>query len=382
MSDTAFGDIDKETLQAVSDAALQIANQVELDKVLQGIVEAARSLVKARYAALGVAGPAGTLTTFVHSGMDETTIAKMPHLPRGRGLLGAIVQEQVSLRIENIQGDARSTGFPEGHPQMKTFLGVPLVADGLPVGNLYMTDKENGEPFTEADQDVVELLGAHAAISIKNARLYEQVELMAVRSERDRIGMDLHDGVIQSIYAVGLTLDSIRLTLGEENGAIPLLDVAMEGLNGAITDIRNFIMDLRPRRFQGDLGEGVRQLVREFQANMVIPVSLDMHMDAGQIPRSLGRAIFLTTQEALANIARHAHAKQVAVKMASTSDEITLVIQDNGRGFNVDNRKRTGHGLSNMESRAQELGGHFILESTPGEGTSVTLSLPLHQPKT
>ena len=190
--------------------------------------------------------------------------------------------------------------------------------------------------------------------------------------------MDLHDGVIQSIYAVGLTLDSIRLSLGEQSPAIPLLDVAMDGLNGAITDIRNFIMDLRPRRFQGDLGEGIRQLVREFQANMVIPVALDMQMESGQLPRNLGRAIFLTTQEALANIARHAHATQVAVKLSASADTATLFIQDNGRGFDKSKRKRTGHGLSNMNSRAGELGGKFELHSTLGNGTTLTLTLPIH----
>ena len=266
MSDNSLQQIDQNTLQAISDATLSIANQVELDKVLQGIITATRSLVGARYAALGVAGPTGSLTTFVHSGMTPEQVDEMPHFPRGLGLLGAIVREQRTLRIDDISADPRSAGFPEHHPQMTTFLGVPLIADGLPVGNLYMTDKENGQPFSAADQQVVELLAAHAAVAIKNARLYEQVELLAVRSERDRIGMDLHDGVIQSIYAVGLTLDSIRLTLDEENPAIAMLDMAMEGLNGAITDIRNFIMDLRPRRFHGDLGEGIRQLVREFQA--------------------------------------------------------------------------------------------------------------------
>ncbi|MCB0013165.1 MAG: GAF domain-containing sensor histidine kinase [Anaerolineales bacterium] len=377
MSENSLRNIDQNTLQAISDATLSIANQVELDKVLQGIVTSARKLVKARYAALGVAGPTGNLSTFVHSGMTPAEVDEIPHFPRGLGLLGAIVQEQRTVRIDNIAADERSVGFPEGHPPMKTFLGVPLFADSIPVGNLYMTDKEGGEPFTEIDQQVVELLAAHAAVAIKNARLYEQVELLAVRSERDRIGMDLHDGVIQSIYAVGLTLDSIRLSLGEQNPAIPMLDMAMEGLNGAITDIRNFIMDLRPRRFHGDLGEGIRQLVREFQANMVIPVALDMQMAAGPLPRSLGRAVFLTTQEALANIARHAHARQVSVSLISSADEAKLTIKDDGRGFDVNHRKRTGHGLSNMATRARELGGRFRIESNLGEGTCLTFQVPI-----
>ena len=262
---------------------------------------------------------------------------------------------------------------------MESFLGVPIIGAGETLGNLYLTDKANGLEFTEADQRLIEMLAAHAAVAIQNARLYSQVERLAVLEERTRIGMDLHDGVIQSIYAVGLTLESTRLALPDGADEVSaLLDTAIEGLNDAIRDIRNFILDLRPRRFAGDVQQGMAQLVREFQANTMIPVTISIPERLDDLPLSLGRAIFLTTQEALANIARHARAKKVEIALHCTADEVTLSVRDDGRGFEAANEAlRVGHGLANMQARAESLRGSFDLESTPGHGSTVILTLPL-----
>jgi signal transduction histidine kinase len=223
------------------------------------------------------------------------------------------------------------------------------------------------------------MLAAHAAVAIQNARLYAQVERLAILEERTRIGMDLHDGVIQSIYAVGLTLESTRLALPDGSTEImKLLDTAVEGLNDAIRDIRNFILDLRPRRFAGDIQMGMAQLVREFQANTMIPVSLDIPERLDDLPLSIGRAVFLTTQEGLANIARHARANNVTITIHRTPRQITLTIKDNGRGFDMTNETlRLGHGLANMQARAESLRGSFKLESLPSQGATVILDLPL-----
>jgi signal transduction histidine kinase len=222
------------------------------------------------------------------------------------------------------------------------------------------------------------MLADHAAVAIHNARLYEQVERLAIIEERTRIGMDLHDGVIQSIYAVGLTLESARMALHDPTADIdPLLGVVGEGLNNAIRDIRNYILDLRPRRFSGDLGEGIRQLVREFQANTMIPVTLHLATGLDRLSAKASRTLFLTTQEALANVARHAHATRVDVEVAWLEGRIALTLTDNGRGFNTrDKTRRIGHGLANMPTRAKKLGGSFTIASSPGEGTSLTMELP------
>jgi len=367
-------------LQTLNQSAIDIAGELALEKVLKQIVESARELVEAQYAALGVPNNEGGLETFVHSGIDTLAVQQIAHKPEGRGLLGVLMDEPVAVAIPDINADPRTAGFPAGHPQMTSFLGVPVRAGSEILGNLYLTNKVNGAAFTADDLEIVERLAAHAAVAIQNARLYAQVSQLAIIDERKRIGMDLHDGIIQSIYAVGLTLESTRLALTPaEDEADFLLGQAITALNDTIRDIRNFILDLRPHRFRGDLAEGMGRLVREFQANTVVPVTLTAP-DAvtGTIPPPVARALFLTTQEALANVARHARATQVQVVLAQAGRDVTLTVADDGRGFDPeDQRLAVGHGLSNMRSRAEALKGHFAIESAPGVGTTVVLKLPV-----
>lgn len=367
-------------LAALDKATMAISGELTLDKVLQQIVDAARELVNAQYAALGVPNNQGLLDTFIDSGMPEEDSMLIPHLPKGHGLLGAIIKERRTIRIPRISDDPRSVGFPEGHPPMVPFLGVPVMAGGEVMGNLYLTNKLGADEFTQTDQDLVELLAAHAAVAIQNARLYEQVGRLAIIEERTRIGMDLHDGIIQSIFAVGLTLESTKLSLhNNPEDADNLLSHAIEGLNATIRDIRNFILDLRPHRFQGNLEQGLGRLVREFQANTMVAVSLSAHQEALTVlSASVARSLFLTTQEALANIARHARAKQVIVSIEQQDKCVVLRISDDGQGFDMASKNYSiGHGLANMRARAKDLDGTFKIVSAPGKGTTIQLEVPI-----
>lgn len=368
-------------LAALSKATLSITGELSLDKVLQQIVDSVRELAQAQYAALGVPNTTtGYLDNFIYSGLSAKEAANIGNLPRGYGLLGAIIAEKRTICVDNIADDPRAAGCPPGHPHMSSFLGVPIMAGKEMLGNLYLTNKLGGGAFTEADQEIVELLAAQAAIAIQNAQLYEQVSRLAILDERTRIGMDLHDGVIQSIYAVGLTLESTRLSLEEEGNeeAQELLQTAVNGLNDAIRDIRNFILDLRPRHFGGDLEQGLSRLVREFRANTMVQVQTSpLPEGISAVPTAVARAIFLTTQGALANIARHAHAKNVVLTLVREEQHIILLIQDDGVGFDVRAAKQAiGHGLSNMRARAKELNGTFQVDSAPGTGTTLRLTLP------
>ncbi len=369
-------------LEALNQAALAIATELDVERVLQLIVDWARRLGDAEYAALAVGDwrttEQGDVHRFVTSGMAPEVVESMDHWPRGLGLLGAVIHEQQSIRIDNIAEDPRSSGFPENHPPMRSFLGVPIKGVGETFGNLYLTNKRNGTGFTARDEQLIEMLAAHAAVAVQNAKLYSQVERLAILEERSRIGMDLHDGVIQSIFAVGLTLESTRLTLPPEaTESAALIDAAVDGLNDAIRDIRNFILDLRPRRFPGDVQQGLSQLVREFQANTMVPVTLSIPEETSDLPTPMARAIYLTTQEALANIARHARADNVSVTLYCNEERVNLLVRDDGRGFDPDTESvRIGHGLANMQARASGLGGRFNLESAPGKGTAISLDLP------
>lgn len=372
----------QKALQALNQAALAIAGELDLEKVLQLIVDAARDLVDARYAALAVGdwrlpGP-GSVQRFVYSGMTAEQARSIRHWPRGLGLLGAVIHGQEPIRVAHMEEDERFRGFPSGHPVMNSFLGVPIVGSGETLGNLYLADKLGAAMFSDSDQQLIEMLAAHAAVAIQNARLYAEVERLAILEERTRIGMDLHDGVIQSIYAVGLTLESARLTLPPDaDESMALLDAAVAGLNEAIRDIRNFILDLRPRRFPGDVKQGLMQLVREFQANTMVPVDLQIAEEAREMPLPAARALFLTTQEALANVARHARANHVEVRLMYSDNVASLLVKDDGRGFDLKNEAlQVGHGLANMQARAEGLGGSFDLASAPGQGTSIKLVIP------
>ncbi len=368
-------------IQSLHEATLAVAELADLTSVLQRIVNATQELIGADYVALGVPNKEGYLDAFVYAGVNKEGAQQIPHYPHGLGLLGAIIHEEKTIRIDSIQDDYRSVGFPKSHPAMVPFLGVPIRAGDEVLGNLYLTNRQGGRSFTEFDQELVELLASHAAVAIQNARLYEQVGRLAIVEERTRIGMDLHDGVIQSIYAVGLTLESSRMVIQKDpTDAEVLVDQAIKALNSTIRDIRNFILDLRPHRFSGNLEAGLGRLMREYQANTMIPVSYSFDpIEFENLPTSVARSLFLTTQEALANIARHANASQVFISlMRENEHQIALRIRDDGVGFNVQSKDYSvGHGLSNMRARAEDLDGTFEIMSIPGEGTSILLVLPI-----
>ena len=369
-----------QALVALNKAALAISQDLELDQTLQHIVDSARELVSASYAALGVFNPERELETFVFSGLTSEEADDIGSFPEGRGLLGAVLNSPHPIRVSDVSRDTRSEGIPEGHPTVTNFLGVPITMGNQVQGNLYLTDKVGGDEFTNADEELITIFASHAAVAIKNARLYEEVGRLAIIEERSRIGMDLHDGVIQSIYAVGLTLESAQMILEKTpNEARELLTQGIAGLNDAIRDIRNFILDLRPRRFEGDLTTGIARLVREFQANAMVEVDVSVPEEMeDSISPAVSQAVFFTAQEALANIARHARATSVALDLDRDSETIRLKVTDNGRGFDVMQQDQTvGHGLANMRTRAEELGGNFTVESQIDQGTTIKLRLPV-----
>lgn len=369
-------------LLALREAALAIAGDLSLADTLRRIVRAAATLANAQYAALGVPDETGEyLAEFVTTGLSPEAEARIGHRPRGHGILGVILREGQSLRLKNLGQHPRSAGFPPNHPPMTSFLGVPISRKGERLGNLYLTDKRHGDEFTAADQHLIEMLAVHAGAAIENARLYTRVQHLSVVEERQRIGMDLHDGIIQSIYAVGLTLEFVRAQLDDNEvaAAQERLGSAVEALNATIRDIRAYILDLRPRRFEGDnLVVGLERLLTEFKANTLIAVTFAADAAADARLRPEGRmALFHIAQEALSNAAKHSRASHVAVTLTGQPDSVVLTIRDNGRGFSpVETEQRMGHGLMNMRDRAQALHGHLSVHAVESGGTEVRVEMP------
>lgn len=352
--------------------------------VLNRIVKLARGLVGARYAALGIPDPTGDhLVQFITDGMTPEEEAHIGNLPVGEGLLGALLEPDAGpIRLADMSKDPRSVGMPDHHPHMTSFLGVPLCYREKLQGNLYLTDKQGADEFSEEDQKIIEALAAYAAVAIENARLYQQIQRLAVLEERDRIGMDLHDGIIQAIYAVGLMLEhTVYLYDEDPDAARERLNEAIQGLNFIIKDIRNYVLDLRPERFEGtDLSAALDRLAHEIQANTlaVVTLSYDAKLN-GQLDEKTAIAAFHIVQEALANASKHAAATHLDVIAALRGHEIVLAVRDNGRGFSEeDASRRLGHGLSNMQIRARSSGGRLEVRSEPGEGTIITAYLPLN----
>jgi len=396
-SSWVFGVIDKneveikyqsEQLAALHEAAVSLTRELDLNMVLQKVVDHARELSRANYGALGVLDLEGkSIDQFIFTGISANEKTKLGPPPKGHGLLGAVIAEGKPIRVSRIGEDKRSAGFPEFHPSMQSFIGVPICFKGDVIGELYLADKVgvqgNTTEFSEYDQRILEMFATQAAIAIKNAQLYRQSQQLTILQERERFGMDLHDGIIQSIYAIGLMLDDTQHRLGESpDQAKEGIGHAIAGLNEVIKDIRNYILDLRPNRFQGrDLKEGLNELARELRANSFLNVSLEIEevnidfLDPEKTVETLH-----IVQESLSNIRKHARATGVDVYLSKMDGHLLLTIEDDGVGLDLDEIKNsTGNGLRNMRERTQRLGGELEITTNDGGGTSICVSLPISE---
>lgn len=548
----------EQRLAALHRASVELVQQLSLDLLLQQIAEMACREADAQYAAVGVIDAQGGLEKFIPVGMTKAEIDRMDHPPRGLGLIGQLMHVKDPLRLKEIKGYPNSTGFPRNHPDMTSFLGVPIRLGETSLGQIYLTNKKSAPEFTEEDSLVIETLASYAAVAISNARLYQELnnrdkaltrrnqdlallndlastlatsldseqilekslkrvmenpqiavaeiffsqedvdELhlvhhlggyegnlwlkdvflygegpvgisaesgspyvcdlpgdyarfmrpevktsdmcqlacfpltgrsgsigvlclattpykmldeheiqlfsaigawvgtaienvrlftqgrrLAILEERERIGMDLHDGVIQSIYAVGLQLEHARLLLPTDQAlAEGRINQAINDLNHTIRDIRSYILDLRPRQMnEENLVDGIRKLIEDFKANTGIKADLESPEDSFRsMSQTHAVAIFHICQEALSNIAKHAHATQVKVTLWKTAERLLLEVHDNGSGFDQDRTAMTlGHGLANMHTRATNVGGDLEISSDPGDGTTIMVWVPYRE---
>lgn len=545
----------EERLAALHNASLELVQDISLESLLERIAIVACEQVGARYAAVGVLNDNDQLEQFIPIGMTPEEIAQMAHPPLGLGLIGELMHSNHPIRVPSISSHPHSTGFPQHHPPMTSFLGVPIRLGERQLGQIYLTNKIAAPEFSQDDEQVIETLAAYAAVAISNARLYKdlrerdqtltrrnedlallnnlasllasspeideiletalgrvveyldvevgeiylrredgrtlqltlhlgggidriwtrerfevgegligltartgqprlihipgkstrflrkavltacirqiacfplagrggvlgvmciatchphplselQIQLLssigswvgtaienvrfslqgrrlAVLEERERIGMDLHDGIIQSIYAVGLTLEHARLLLNDDREqARKRIDQAIQDLNSTIRDIRSYILDLRPRQlYEESLVQGIQRLAAEFRANTLLETTLNYSADGlDALPEPTSVALFHICQEALANIAKHAHARKAELYLWSTSDRVLLEVHDDGRGFDTaTTNTRLGHGLANMHTRAHNVGGDVEVTSDPGQGTTIMAWVP------
>ncbi|MDX1991967.1 MAG: GAF domain-containing sensor histidine kinase [bacterium] len=363
-------------LKEIAEAVMYAAEGGTLEQVLQRIAYVTQQVSNARYTALGVPDGKGSLKYFKVVGVTEATIHEIGHPPVGRGLLGAIMHERETLRLDHMQTDPRSVGFPEHHPSMESLLGVPIQVGDHLFGMLYLCDRLDGKPFDEQDQWLVETLAGYAALAIAGVQLGEQQQRLVLLEERERVGMELHDGIIQSLYAIGMHLQLQRLS-----GEITLsgLDDAVRNLDAVIEDIRRYILNLRLSNYHQ---KSVRECLEDMMARLHVPETLDVTLDAPDSRPPLSPPVFEAVcqiaQEAVSNVIRHAGADRLCITVNHSDALFTLTVEDNGRGFDLNApREGEGLGLRNIQQRARIHAGKVSINSTPGKGTRLTLTLPL-----
>lgn len=363
----------------LAEAATALSGELELDAVLETITRTAAQVTGAGYAALGVIGPGGTISQFIHHGLDETTVKAIGHLPKGKGLLGLLIRDPRLIRLDDLSRHPASYGFPPNHPPMTTFLGAPVRSGGRVFGNLYLTEKPGG--FDEIDEQLLLVLAAQAGAAIENAALAAQLQSLAVHSERDRISRELHDGVIQELFSIGMGLESARGLVGIDPARVAKrLDAAIDAIDGTIRDLRNAIFHLRPQTAAAlGLAGGLVELAREFEVNALVRPALDISSDLdARVGAWVVPDVLQIVREALSNVARHARPCAVTVSAHASHGQLEVVVRDTGIGFDS-GRAQAGRGLENIRERAQALGADLQVESVPGAGTAVCLRVSLKE---
>lgn len=366
-------------VQTLNVAGMSLTSELDTAMVLQRVVDQARAVASAKYAALGVFDTDGLVDQFITSGISDEERARIGPLPQGLGLLGLLQKEQVTLRLRDLHAHPSSVGFPKNHPPMKSFLGSPILYRGVSLGNLYLTEKQGADEFNFDDEEAVRTLAAQAAIAIENARLYEQLERVSVKEERHRIGMDLHDGVIQSLYGVSLQLEDAATRLGSEpEAARKIVDRAVDRLNASIADLRNYVLGLRPvRGIDRPLTESLPTLAAQARTNALLDVDVSVAHEAAAALDNVGReAAFFIAADALGNIQRHARARRAWVRLFIDDSTVVLEVGDDGVGFDHE-RAVDGHGLRNMRERAFSAGGRLSVQTSPGRGSRVRFEMPV-----
>jgi signal transduction histidine kinase len=367
------------TLKEVSDAVLAVAAELSVEEVLQRLVHAARELASARFAALGLPDGEGGFRRFLTSGMSDELVASLGPLPRQHGVLGAMLEAEAPYRTRDVHDHPRFRGWwPEGHPDMRSFLGVPIVTPEGVIGAFYLTEKIGASDFGDEDEELIGVLAAHAAIAITNARLYEQSRELSVVAERNRLALDLHDAVSQKLFGLVLSAEAAATLLERDPASAREQVVKLQTLaQEALHELRSLVFELRPPDLEKDgLCGALRKHVETLRRAQQREIELDVDET---IPGNAERdgEVLRIAQEALQNALRHADAEHVVLRLHSDDGRLVLEVADDGVGFEpgATGLQSRRLGLTSMKERAQRLGGRLELRSAPGAGTTVRLEV-------
>ena len=360
-------------LEALIQAGITLTSELSLPTILQKIIDLACEVADARYGALGVLGPEGTIERFITHGISEEERRAIGDLPTGKGILGALITDARPLRLDRIQDDPRSVGFPPNHPSMTSFLGVPVRVRDRVYGNLYLTERLGGGSFDEEDERAVITLASQAGVAIESARIREDLERLAVLEDRERIARDLHDGVVQSLFAVGLSLQVASLSA--DPGAVSAkLGEAVDQIDRVIRDLRNYIFGLGDGGVADrELGRALEDLADEFRRGSDLAVRVTVEPEAASRLAPVAADVLQVAREAVSNAARHGGGQTLSISLHRDDSATVLEVEDDGTGFDPSEARGRGRGLGNLRARAEDLGAELEIDSAPGRGTAVRL---------
>lgn len=355
------------------EAGLALASELSLPAILQRIIELAVQVTDARYGALGVVGVNDEIVEFITTGITSEQRAAIGHLPVGRGVLGVLIHEARPLRLHAVSDDPHSVGFPANHPAMGPFLGMPVKARGQVFGNIYLTRVPGAADFAPEDEQALAVLASQAGVAIENARLHEELQRLMLSEDRERIAKDLHDGVIQSLFAVGMGLQATAALSGAPE-VERRIESAVEELDRAIRDLRNYIFGLRPGILADrQLDQALRGLAEDFEQKTGVLTVVEIDANAAAELSSSAGEIVQIVREALSNAGRHANATTCRITLRGAEGGAVVEVDDDGVGFDAAATGGPGLGLRNLHDRAAAMGGELAIVSTPGEGTTVRL---------
>jgi signal transduction histidine kinase len=360
------------------DAVMAIGSEQNLPDALRRITETAADLVDAKYAALGVLDRSGSrLSEFITVGLSDDETMRIGPRPEGHGILGLLILDPRPLRLPDLHAHPDSFGFPPGHPPMTSFLGVPIRLRGVVYGNLYLTDKADEQVFTDVDQELAVGLAAAAGLAIENARLHDQARADGLLDERERIARDLHDDVIQRLFATGLSLQAVAEMVTEPE-AVERIMRSVDDLNVSIRHVRATIFELH-ERWSGrtNLRSDILAICDESAASLGFKPSCDIDgpIDSAVVEPTRGH-VLLCLREALSNVARHAQATSAQVTIGVRHGRLILSVEDDGVGYRPVPGQRSS-GLDNMHARADAVGGRFSIVARPSGGTIATWQAPI-----
>lgn len=383
-----------EALRSLLESATAVVEGLDVEQILVRIVEAARAVTQARYAACGVPGEGGFLH-FIYRGIsaDEATAIGRP--PQGTGLLGHLLTATKPLRVDSIESHDNSSGFPPHHPPMQSLLGVPIIQQGRNIGDIYLTDKVDGQPFSDEDEAAVEILAHFAGVALTNAHAHLRVSetlqqrtleldatntrlrdlsrrvLSILEAERQQVAQDLHDGLGQLLAGALLSVHSLTV---QQPDLAPTTASIEDIIHEAVQEVRRISHGLRPAILD-ELGPeaAIRTMIGQMPAEWTERIAFSAKGERRRLDDGVDTALYRIAQEALTNITRHSKATSVRMELAYGATSVRLVVQDNGVGMNPD---ADGFGITSMRERASLVGGSVTLQSAAGQGVRLTFDAP------